>query len=130
MDTVASKIYKRRIRVKKKLLSSVMLALVAVGAEAQSNVSLYGVVDGGLEYTNKAAPTAAGASGDNAFRVTSGNQSGSRWGMRGVEDLGGGLQGIFVLESGYNLDVGTSAQGGPGCSAVQRMWVCGVSTAL
>ena len=36
--------------------------------------------------------------GENLFRMTSGNIAGSRWGMRGVEDLGGGLKGVFVLE--------------------------------
>ena len=89
------------------------LSLLAAGAaSAQSSVTLYGVADAGIEYTNKSAPTAAGASGGSAVRVTSGNQSGSRWGLRGVEDLGGGLKTLFVLESGVNFDTGTSGQGG------------------
>lgn len=97
---------------KRKLFHGAVLSLMAFGANAQSSVTLYGVVDAGVEYTNKAASTAAGTTGNSAVRVTSGNQSGSRWGLRGVEDLGGGLKGVFVLESGYNVDTGTSAQGG------------------
>jgi len=89
------------------------LATLAAGAAcAQSSVTLYGVADAGIEYTSKSAPTSAGIGGGNAFRVTSGNQSGSRWGIRGVEDLGGGLKSVFVLESGVNFDTGTSGQGG------------------
>ncbi|MGO4157346.1 porin [Cupriavidus sp. YAF13] len=95
-----------------KLLAATMAALAAGGANAQSSVTLYGVADAGLEYTNKSSATAAGAPGGNAYRLTSGNQSGSRWGMRGVEDIGGGLKGIFVLESGVNFDTGASGQGG------------------
>ncbi|KDP86509.1 membrane protein [Cupriavidus sp. SK-3] len=82
-------------------------ALAAGGAYAQSSVTLYGILDIGLEYQNNQP-----GSGSGVTRLTSGNLSGSRWGLRGVEDLGGGLKGIFVLESGFNLDTGTSAQSG------------------
>ncbi|MBP0622560.1 porin [Cupriavidus consociatus] len=92
---------------KMKLFAAAVAALAAGGAYAQSSVTLYGVADVGLEYN-----TNANAAGDDLFRMASGNQSGSRWGLRGVEDLGGGLKGVFVLESGFDLDNGTSAQGG------------------
>ncbi|CAG9182899.1 porin [Cupriavidus respiraculi] len=92
---------------KMKLFAAAVAALAAGGAYAQSSVTLYGVVDAGLEYNSN-----AGQTGENLFRMASGNQSGSRWGLRGVEDLGGGLKGIFVLESGFELDDGRSAQGG------------------
>ncbi|PMY01052.1 porin, partial [Pseudomonas sp. GW460-13] len=46
------------------------------------------------------------------FRMSSGGLSGSRWGLRGVEDLGSGLKALFVLESGFGLDDGKSQQGG------------------
>jgi len=99
---------------KMKLFAAAVAALAAGGAYAQSSVTLYGVADAGIEYLNKAATStggvAPGTKGQNLWAVTSGNQSGSRWGLRGVEDLGGGLKGIFTLESGFNIDDGKSGQ--------------------
>jgi len=78
-------------------------------ANAQtSSVNLYGVMDTGLEFVNHAG---AGGSGS-VFRETSGNTVGSRWGMRGKEDLGGGTSAIFAIEGGMLTDTGVSAQGG------------------
>ncbi|WP_244222680.1 porin [Cupriavidus lacunae] len=94
---------------KMKLFAAAVAALAAGGAYAQSSVTLYGVVDAGIEYANH-QPGVSGS--HDVVRLTSGNMSGSRWGLRGVEDLGGGLKGVFVLESGFNVDTGTSAQGG------------------
>ncbi|MCO5401445.1 porin [Ralstonia soli] len=95
---------------KMKLFAAAVAALAAGGAYAQSSVTLYGVVDAGLTYANK-VPNGNGG-GSSRVGLDSGGLSGSRWGLRGVEDLGGGLKGIFTLESGFNLDNGTSAQGG------------------
>lgn len=80
---------------------------VAGGAHAQS-VTLYGTIDTGLEYLRN-----IGSGGDSAFRVPgiTGTQP-SRWGMRGVEDLGSGLKAGFVLESGFMPDQGGLGQGG------------------
>jgi len=103
-----------------KLRSMAAAALLACsgGAFAQSNVTLYGVADINVEYANHvgAVPTAAnqfnrGLAND-VYRMNSGGVSGSRWGLRGSEDLGGGLQALFVLESGFNVDSGTSQQSG------------------
>ncbi len=83
-----------------------MSALPAV-ASAQS-VTLYGVVDTGVEYVNN-----IGADKHGVVRMP--NITGtvpSRWGLRGTEDLGGGLKSVFVLESGFAPDAGTSGQGG------------------
>ncbi len=88
-----------------KLFAAAAAALVSAGAFAQSSVSLYGVADAGVEWVNKAPEN-----GGSRVALQSGNMSGSRWGLRGVEDLGGGLKGIFNLESGFNIDDGTSAQ--------------------
>ncbi|WP_237380188.1 porin [Cupriavidus sp. SW-Y-13] len=93
---------------KMKLFAAAVAALAAGGAYAQSSVTLYGVVDAGIEYQNHQA----NASGSHdVVRLNSGNMSGSRWGLRGVEDLGGGLKGVFVLESGFSVDTGTMGQG-------------------
>ncbi|WP_019451373.1 porin [Cupriavidus sp. BIS7] len=93
---------------KMKLFAAAVAALAAGGAYAQSSVTLYGVVDAGVEYSNHAQTS---SSSHDVVRLNSGGMSGSRWGLRGVEDLGGGLKGIFVLESGFNIDTGTSGQG-------------------
>jgi predicted porin len=89
-------------------IAMAITALVSIGAaQAQGSVTLYGVADAGIEFL-----THADTSNHSLARMTSGNLSGSRWGMRGTEDLGGGLQALFVLESGFDIDAGTSAQGG------------------
>lgn len=69
-----------------------------------SSVTLYGIVDAGLEVSNHGNGTHS--------RLISGGLFGSRWGLRGTEDLGGGLSAIFRLESGFNIDDGTLGQGG------------------
>lgn len=89
------------------LCLGMLLATTAQLAAAQSSVTLYGVADIGFEYLSN-----ANAQGDKLFRMTSGNVSGSRWGLRGVEDLGGGAKAVYVLESGFDLDAGASSQGG------------------
>nr|WP_321818382.1 MULTISPECIES: porin [unclassified Paraburkholderia] len=80
------------------------LALAPHVAHAQSSVTLYGIVDVGIEHINNTQ------SGGAITREASGNLSGSRWGLKGVEDLGGGLKAIFTLENGFNVNDGTSAQ--------------------
>ncbi len=46
------------------------------------------------------------------MQLASGNMSGSRWGLLGTEDLGGGLKAVFKLENGFNINSGTLGQGG------------------
>ncbi|WP_354683062.1 porin [Cupriavidus necator] len=91
----------------KKIYTGALLAFAAQMAAAQSSVTLYGVADIGFEYL-----THANANGNGLSRMTSGNVSGSRWGLRGVEDLGSGNKAIYAVESGFELDTGVSAQGG------------------
>lgn len=81
------------------------LALAGTAA-AQSNVTLYGVVDIGI------ARESGGPAGGVTKLDGSGIHSGNRWGMRGTEDLGSGLAAVFTLESGFNSDNGSAAQGG------------------
>lgn len=89
-----------------KVLPIAAAVMLSTSAFAQSSVTLYGVLDVGVQYRT-GLPTAGGKS---SLDMTSGGMAGSRWGLRGTEDLGGGLKGVFVLESGFNLDTGTSAQ--------------------
>ncbi|MGO4329140.1 porin [Cupriavidus sp. 2TAF22] len=75
---------------------------------AAQSVTLYGVVDTGIEYVNN-----IGAKKDSVVRIpgTTGSVP-SRWGIRGTEDLGGGVNAVFVLESGFSPDSGVSNQAG------------------
>lgn len=90
-----------------------LAALAATGAFAQSTVTLYGKIDasvGAKELTSTGA--AAALAEDKGLAVSSGVMSGSRWGMKGTEDLGGGLNAVFQLENGFNIDAGSAGQGG------------------
>lgn len=83
-------------------------ALAASGtAFAQSSVTLYGVLDTGIELV-----THADAAGDKLIRMPgiTGSMP-SRWGVRGKEDLGGGLAAVFTLENGFNTRAGDVNQG-------------------
>ncbi|MFM0172450.1 porin [Paraburkholderia sediminicola] len=93
----------------KKVLTAATLAVFATAAHAQSSVTLYGLIDAGISYVNN-SKTATGH--DNLFKYDDGVAQGSRWGLRGTEDLGGGLKALFVLESGFNSGNGTLGQGG------------------
>ena len=100
---------------KKTLLAAALLAGFAGAASAQSSVTLYGIVDIGLQYQSVSldnAPSSAGDLTSSRFGMTNGTQSGSRWGLRGTEDLGNGLRAVFVLESGFDSANGGSSQGG------------------
>jgi predicted porin len=92
---------------KKSLVALAMLA--ASTAFAQSSVTLYGVADAWVGQTSTTFGTAAAVK---QIKLDSGGYNGSRWGLRGSEDLGGGLKANFQLESGFNIDTGSSAQGG------------------
>lgn len=100
---------------KKSLLVVAVAAALPTFAQAQSSVTLYGILDAGLEYSNANAnalgddPTATPLGDTQAtLRVKSGVLSGSRVGIRGSEDLGGGLRGIFTVEHRLNVDTGDS----------------------
>nr|WP_315188454.1 porin [uncultured Albidiferax sp.] len=88
---------------KKSLIALAVLA--STGAMAQSSVTLYGIVDVNLQSSKV----------DGGVRQTaleSGGVSGSRFGLKGSEDLGGGLKAVFLLESGFNADDGSSRTSG------------------
>jgi len=93
------------------LITAAALCACSGSVMAQSGVTLYGVVDVPIEYASNMAGTGGGAA--NLVRMASGGGlSGSRWGLRGVEDLGGGRQALFVLENGFGPDTGAVQQGG------------------
>jgi predicted porin len=85
-------------------------ALFSTASYAQSSVTLYGIIDTGIEYLNN---TGSGS----VAREVSGNIAGSRWGMRGNESLGGDLSAIFVLEGGFTANDGQLSQSTRGLGA-------------
>lgn len=89
----------------KKMIALACIAVVP--AWAQSQVTIYGIVDSGIEWQHSSAGSMG--PGRSTFNVMSGSRSASRLGFRGVEDLGGGLKAFFQLEHGMNVDDGTGA---------------------
>lgn len=88
----------------KRTLIASAFGCAAISALAQSSVTIYGVADAGAGRVEN---------GDtHSTQLMSGVANGSRLGFKGIEDLGSGLNGIFVLENGFNVDNGTVTQGG------------------
>ncbi|WKU18945.1 porin [Advenella alkanexedens] len=100
---------------KKTLLTAALVAGFASVAHAESSVTLYGLVDGGVGY-NTQKTTWSGDFGNGSFKTRgfefkNGVKNGNRWGLKGTEDLGNGTSAIFQLESGFDLGNGRSGQG-------------------
>ena len=102
---------------KKSLLAVAVAAALPALAHAQSSVTLYGILDANVEFSNDEANSVVNAAngvvaqGDSTIRLNSGLQSGSRLGVRGTEDLGGGLKAIFTIEHRLAVDTGTTVGG-------------------
>ncbi|RZF23800.1 porin [Paraburkholderia sp. UYCP14C] len=79
---------------------------LAGNANAQSTVTLYGIVDTGLMYVHNSGGKST------QILMASGTESGSRWGLKGSEDLGAGLKTIYQLENGFSSTSGALGQGG------------------
>ncbi|MFZ4285561.1 porin [Variovorax sp. HJSM1_2] len=91
------------------LAISAGMAATTAHAQTASGVTMYGIVDVGVEHLNHVASTGGGS----ITRMPSTTSLlPSRWGLRGSEDLGGGLKANFTLEAGIAPDQGTSNQGG------------------
>ena len=95
----------------KKSLAAVALLGAFAGSAFAADVTLYGVVDEGFLYTHKDADK-TGVDAVDKLELKSGIQAGSRWGLKGTEDLGNGLKVGFILESGFNADDGTQPTAG------------------
>ncbi|CAB3794786.1 porin [Pararobbsia alpina] len=95
---------------KKSFLAFAAGCVAAGSASAQNSVTLYGVLDEGVTYVNNVV--GSDHQGHSLVALQSGVLQGSRWGLKGAEDLGGGLKAIFQLESGFNINNGSSGQGG------------------
>ena len=92
----------------KKLIALAVAGLVSAPAFAQSNVTIYGLVDMGVAYRSDNIVDGIGSK----TAVDSGIANGNRLGFRGTEDLGNGLKAGFVLEQGFYVDQGTGRSDG------------------
>lgn len=90
---------------KKTLAAAAVLGAFA-GSAFATDVTLYGVIDYGFNYQH-VDTDAAGTDASDSFRMMSGQNSGSRFGLKAQEDLGNGLQVGFVLENGFDADDGS-----------------------
>ena len=97
---------------KKTLIALAALGAMAGAAQAQSTVTIYGLLDANIGSYKTNQVSGAAISGLSQAKIDSGGLNGSRWGIRFSEDIGGGMAVIGNLESGINLDAGSSAQGG------------------
>lgn len=95
----------------KRILVAAVLGSIGVAAHAQSSVTLYGLIDAGISYVNNSSSTVTGHS-NSLTKYDDGVAQGSRWGIKGSEDLGSGLKAIFTLENGFNSGNGTLGQNG------------------
>ena len=90
---------------KKLLVALVGISFFSAGARAQSSVTIYGIIDDGLTWSSNQG-------GKSALQMQSSISQGNRWGLKGVEDLGGGLKAIFQLENGFYTNTGAFAKSG------------------
>lgn len=90
----------------KKTLAAAAVLDAFAGSAFAADVTLYGVIDYGFNYQH-VDTDAAGTDASDSFRMMSGQNSGSRFGLKAQEDLGNGLQVGFVLENGFDADDGS-----------------------
>ncbi|WP_442593344.1 porin [Parapusillimonas sp. JC17] len=103
---------------KKKLLLAAITTALSGTVYAETSVTLYGLIDAGIGYSRVSGSYVDPTTGDTKdFKATrtgmvTGKSTGSRWGLRGKEDLGGGVYATFRVESGFNPATGNSEQNG------------------
>jgi predicted porin len=103
-------------KMKKALLAAALMS-AGVVAHAQSSVTLYGRLDAGVEYIS-GLPNSNYTGSTSRFRVESGDWGTSLWGMKGVEDIGGGNKILFQLEGSFSTVTGA----GPGNGGLFNRW--------
>ncbi|RFU44050.1 porin [Paraburkholderia sp. DHOC27] len=86
----------------RKLMFTASATLLASPAFAQSSVTLYGMVDDAIVYANN-------QKGSSNVYLRQGNLYASKWGLHGVEDIGGGTTVIFDLQNGFDPNTGALA---------------------
>lgn len=118
---VSGSLEDRRARAPRRPLAAICAVALLAGhaqVQAQSSYVLCGVVDAGVELTTSA--------NGNEQRVISGGLMGSRWGLSGSEDLGGGLRTLFRLEAGFDASDGSISQGGRAFGRESSVWLSSI----
>ena len=97
----------------KKHIASACVALVGLSAfavaQAQTNVTLYGLVDYGYTYRWDGKSAIGNSAASSSSQLNGGQAEGNRIGFKGTEDLGNGLKAVFLLEQGFMSDTGEQA---------------------
>lgn len=93
---------------RRSLIPAAVLALTAGAVQAQSQVTIYGRVDLGFQYTDKVP---VGAGDDKGYDIYNGGIRPSILGFKGTEDLGGGMTAFFNLEHHFDADTGVAGGG-------------------
>jgi len=102
----------------KKLIALAVAGLASTAAFAQTNVTIYGLVDYGYAYrwdgknAGSQIPGANTATPNSSSQLNGGQSLGNRIGFKGTEDLGNGLKAVFLLEQGFMLDTGNQQTSG------------------
>ena len=100
----------------KKTLAAVAVLGAFAGSAFAADVTLYGRIDGGFQYNdNQIKVNGQEVVDDSSFKMGSGQSTGSRFGVKGTEEISEGLKVAFVLEHGFNFDDGSAGDD-------DRMW--------
>ena len=97
---------------KKIIAISALLVCHLTSAQAQDSLTVYGIIDIGLQYATVNQTRDHAIQSNQFFGISSGVQSGSRFGLRGTHSMGGGFETVFTLENGFNAGTGEAQQGG------------------
>jgi predicted porin len=103
------------MKIVRSLVIFLVTTLVTVSdSYSQSSVTLYGILDEGINYVNNVQTVDASGKrvGRSQLSTSSSIMAGSRLGLRGIEDLGRGYKAIFQIESGFDVGTGNLQQGG------------------
>ena len=87
----------------------IAIAALAVVGAASAQVTLYGKIDATAKASTTGKSGAAPVADLTKYSIDSAGLSGSRWGVKGSEDLGGGLTASFQLEQGFSVDTGEAS---------------------
>jgi len=96
---------------RKLVASFFLIASQSTIALAQDSLTLYGLIDIGLQYATVNQTRDRTFERNQFWGIASGVQSGSRFGLRGTHEMGGGFQTVFTLENGFDASNGVAQQG-------------------